>query len=187
MKCRCRKWPYMNHSDICSTSYGWKKGQESNWQYDSWSLKVRILTYLLTYNLASLSGPNSANWPYPSVCRWSATHCWKSSWGKLQVCFRPHPNRRSELGVMNSQSPGNPNQDSFGTPPWESRDKKPFVCRCCGQTHRILYGGRWWPPSSPGRGESNESVLPMACPNTKSDSKCELTNLLVGFDAGSSN
>jgi hypothetical protein len=29
--------------------------------------------------------------------------------------------------------------------------------------------------------------LPVACPNTKSDSKCELTNLLVGFDAGPSN
>jgi hypothetical protein len=31
LKCRCRKWPCMNHSDICSTSYGRKKGQESNW------------------------------------------------------------------------------------------------------------------------------------------------------------
>ncbi len=29
LKCRCRKWPYMIHSDICSTSYGQKKGQES--------------------------------------------------------------------------------------------------------------------------------------------------------------
>jgi hypothetical protein len=27
----------------------------------------------------------------------------------------------------------------------------------------------------------------VACPNTKSDSECELTNLLVGFDAGPSN
>jgi hypothetical protein len=30
LKCRCREWPRMSHSDICSTSYGWKKGQESN-------------------------------------------------------------------------------------------------------------------------------------------------------------
>jgi hypothetical protein len=37
----------------------------------------------------------------------------KSSWGELQVCFRPHPNRRSELGVMNSQCPGSPNWDNF--------------------------------------------------------------------------
>jgi hypothetical protein len=88
---------------------------------------------------------------------------------------------------MSSQSPGSPNQDSFGTPPWESRDKKPFGCGCRGATQRILYGGRWWLPLSPGCGESSESVLLVACPNTKSDSECELTNLLVGFDAGPSN
>ncbi len=29
-KCRCQKWPCMSHSDICSTSYGQKKGRESN-------------------------------------------------------------------------------------------------------------------------------------------------------------
>ncbi len=74
---------------------------------------------------------------------------------------------------MNAQSGGNPNRDNFGTPPWESRDKKPFECRCRGEA-----------PPSPGRGES---MLPMACPNTKSDSECELTNLLVGFDAGPNN
>jgi hypothetical protein len=34
-KCRCRKWPRMGHSDICSTSYGQKKGWESNYQTDS--------------------------------------------------------------------------------------------------------------------------------------------------------
>jgi hypothetical protein len=42
---------------------------------------------------------------------------------------------------------------------------------------RILYGGRWWLPPSPGHGESSEFVLPMACPNTKSVSEGELTNL----------
>jgi len=29
-KCRCRKWPCMGHLDIYNTSYGKKKGQESN-------------------------------------------------------------------------------------------------------------------------------------------------------------
>jgi hypothetical protein len=70
---------------------------------------------------------------------------------------------------MSSQSPGSPNQDSFGTPPWESRDKKPFGCRSRGRTQRILCGGKWWLPPSPSRGESSESMLPVACPNTKSD------------------
>jgi len=39
-KCRCWKWPCMSHLDIYSTSYGKKKGHESNWQFDSWPLKV---------------------------------------------------------------------------------------------------------------------------------------------------
>jgi hypothetical protein len=55
------------------------------------------------------------------------------------------------------QSPGSPNRDSFGTPPWESRDKKPFRCGCRGEAQNILYGGRWWLPPSLGRGESSES------------------------------
>jgi hypothetical protein len=101
----------------------------------------------------------------------------ESSPGELQVCFRPHPNRRSELGVMNAQSPGSPSQDSFGTPLWESRDKKPFVCSLRRVTQSILYGGRWWLPPSPGRGESSESVLPVTRPNTKNDPKCGLTTL----------
>jgi hypothetical protein len=92
----------------------------------------------------------------------------ESSQGELEVFFGPHPNQSSEQEVMNAQSPGSPNRDSFGTPLWESREKEPFGCRCGGVTQRILYGGRWWLPPSPGRGESNESVLPVACPNTKS-------------------
>ncbi len=87
---------------------------------------------------------------------------------------------------MMSQSAESPNWDNFGTPPWEFRDKKSFGCRCRGKAQRILYGGRWWFPPSSGHGESNESMLPVACPNTKSDSECDLTNLLVGFDAGPS-
>ncbi len=59
LKCKCRKWPCMSHSDICSTSYGQKKGRESIWQFDSRPLKVK-------------------NRPDPGVCRWSATHHWKA-------------------------------------------------------------------------------------------------------------
>ncbi len=59
LKCRCRKWSRMSHSDICSTNYVRKKGRESNWQFDSRPLKV-------------------GNRPDPSVCRWSATHHWKA-------------------------------------------------------------------------------------------------------------
>jgi hypothetical protein len=59
LKSRCRKWPRMSHLDICSISYGKKKDWESNWQFDSWPLKVR-------------------NRLDSGMCRWSATHHWKS-------------------------------------------------------------------------------------------------------------
>jgi hypothetical protein len=54
-KCRCPKWPCMSHLDIYNTSYGWKKGRESNCQFDSQPLKIR-------------------NRPDPGACRWSVTH-----------------------------------------------------------------------------------------------------------------
>jgi hypothetical protein len=41
LKCRCPKWPRMCHLDICSPSYGQKKGRKSNWQFDSRPLKVK--------------------------------------------------------------------------------------------------------------------------------------------------
>jgi hypothetical protein len=40
LKRKCRKWTRMSHLDICSASYGKKKGRESNWQFDSRPLKV---------------------------------------------------------------------------------------------------------------------------------------------------
>jgi hypothetical protein len=40
LKSRYRKWPRIGHLDICSPSYGQKKGRESNWQFDSRPLKV---------------------------------------------------------------------------------------------------------------------------------------------------
>jgi hypothetical protein len=40
LKLKYRKWPRIGHLDICSPSYGQKKGRESNWQFDSRPLKV---------------------------------------------------------------------------------------------------------------------------------------------------
>ncbi len=39
LKLRYRKWPRIDNSNICSPSYGQKKGRES-WQFDSRPLKV---------------------------------------------------------------------------------------------------------------------------------------------------
>jgi hypothetical protein len=60
------------------------------------------------------------NRPDPGMCKGEWDTLLESSQGELQVCFGPHPNRRSEQRVMNSQSPESPNQDSFETPPGES-------------------------------------------------------------------
>jgi hypothetical protein len=58
-------------------------------------------------------------------------------WG-LQLWFRLHPNRRPRREVRIVQSPGTPTRDNFGTPLWESRDKKPFGCPLRGVTPSIL-------------------------------------------------
>jgi hypothetical protein len=60
---------------------------------------------------------------------------------------------------MNAQIPESPNWDSFRTPLWESQEKVPFGCKCGRESQRILYGGRWWLPSSSGHGESSESKV----------------------------
>ncbi len=59
LKRRYRKWPRVGHLDICSPSYGQKKGRESNWQFDSRPPKV-------------------GNRPVPDVRSRSATWRWKA-------------------------------------------------------------------------------------------------------------
>ncbi len=58
MELRCLKWALMTHLDTWNTSYGQKKGRESNWQFDFRALKV-------------------GNYPNFLVCRWRATYRWK--------------------------------------------------------------------------------------------------------------
>jgi hypothetical protein len=82
---------------------------------------------------------------------------------------------------MNSQSPGNPNRNSFGTPPWESRDKKSFGCGCRRVTQRILHGEGGGFPQVRAVVSLVSPKLPMACPSTKGVPEYELTNLLVGL------
>jgi hypothetical protein len=122
LKSRYRKWPRIGHLDICSPSYGQKKGRESNWQFDSRPLKV-------------------GNRLAPDV-RWgSATRRWKDldegynigldlvpirGWGEELWRFKV-------LGVQPRHI-----RDNFGTPFQESWDKKPFGCPLHGVTQSIL-------------------------------------------------
>jgi hypothetical protein len=54
----CLKWVHMTHLDTSNTSYGQKKGRESNCQFDSRPLKVE-------------NRPDFFTW------RWRATYRWK--------------------------------------------------------------------------------------------------------------
>jgi len=101
----------------------------------------------------------------------------ESSQWELQLWFRPHFNRRLETGDMSSQSPESPTRDSFGTPPWESREKVPFGCGSRRVTQRILYGGRWWLPPNPGRGESSESKVARGLSQHQKGAEWVLTNV----------
>jgi hypothetical protein len=105
----------------------------------------------------------------------------ESSRGELQLWFRPRPDPSLGRGVMSIQSPKSPNRDSFGTPLWESWEKKPFECKCGGELQKILYGGRWWLPPSLGRGESSESKVARGLSQHQKGAEWVLTNLLVGF------
>jgi len=59
LECKCLKWARMTHLDTLHTSYNQKKGQESNWQFDSQPLKVENHFDFL-------------------ACRWGATYRWKA-------------------------------------------------------------------------------------------------------------
>ncbi len=121
-KCRFPKWPRIGHLDICSPSYGQKKGRESNWQFDSRPLKV-------------------GNRPVPDVRSESATRRWKSFFesykiGSDLIAIR---GRGEELWL--SKVPGvQPGhiRDNFGTPFRESRENVTFGCHSRGVTQNIL-------------------------------------------------
>jgi hypothetical protein len=152
----------MGHLNICSTSYGKKKGRESNWQFDFQPLKVE-------------------NWPYLGVCRWSATHSWKAlkESYKFSLDFISIRGLRKELWcrkVLGVQigtvlglflgSPGTKNHSDVGA----------------AERHKVYYmgegGGFFWVRAV----MSLVSLeLPVACPSIKGALKSELTNLLVGL------
>jgi hypothetical protein len=103
-----RKWPRIGHLDICRASYGQKKGQESNWQFDSRPQKV-------------------GNRPLPDLRIESAIRRWKYlnegyKFGLDLVAIRPG-NRELWASKVPRLHPGQ-FRDNFGTPTWESREKK---------------------------------------------------------------
>jgi len=118
--------------------------------------------------------PTTKSWESTSsrcpILKWNMAL--ESSWGEVILWFRPCLDQTLHPGVMSSQSPRTSTRDSFGTPTWESREKEPFGCSLRGKLQSILYGGRWWLPPSPGRGESCVSKCPWLDPTPKGVSEC---------------
>jgi hypothetical protein len=140
LKCKCPKWAHMTHLDICNTSCGQKKR----------------LGIKLTIWLSTTGNQESTRFPCMQVaCNTSLERSWRG----LQLWFRPRPNQRSAPKVIAPQSCRTPSLGDFGTPIWESRDKKSFGCHSRGVVQNILFGGRWWLPPSSGRGEFYESKV----------------------------
>jgi hypothetical protein len=117
-----RKWPRIGHLDICSPSYGQKKGQESNWQFDSRPLKV-------------------GNRPLLDIRFESATRRWKDldegyNFGSDLIAIRFCSRELWAPKIPGLQS--RQFRDNFGTPTWESREKEPFGCSLGRELQRIV-------------------------------------------------
>jgi hypothetical protein len=153
LKSRCPKWPRMGHLDICSPSYGQKKGRESNYQFDSRPLKV-------------------GNRPLPNIFSRSATWRLKAldesyNFGLNLVLIRV---RGKELWL--SKVPGLQPETFSGLQLGSPRKKEPFGCNLGGELQSILYGGRWWLPPSPCCGESCVWKCPWLVPTPKGVPEC---------------
>ncbi len=108
---RYRKWPRIAHLDICSPSYGQKKGRESNWQFDSRPLKVR-------------------NRPLPDLQIESAIRRWKDldtgykfGWDVVTIRRR---SRELWAPKVSGLRPGQ-FRDNFETPTRKSRESREKV------------------------------------------------------------
>jgi hypothetical protein len=148
-KCRCSKWPRMSHLDIYSTSYGRKKGRESNWQFDSRPLKVR-------------------NWPDPDVCKWSATHRWKALKESYKFTSDLIPigglSKKLWMPKVLGVQTGTVSGLHFGSP-----GKKCHSDASATERHREYYmgeGGGF--PRVRAMVNQVSPRLPVACPNTRS-------------------
>jgi len=119
LKLRCLKWACIAHSGIWNTSYGQKKGRESNCQFDSRPQKV-------------------GNRPDLLSCRGRATYFWKA----LDESYNFALDRTSIEGLLTklwgSKVTGIPAGGISGLPLGSPGKEKPFGCRLRGQPQSIL-------------------------------------------------
>jgi hypothetical protein len=115
----------------------------------------------------------------------------------LQLWFRPRRDPTLQSGVMAVQSSGSPvgtiSGLHFGSPgnlchsdvASATSRREYYMGEGGNQPQRILYGGRWWLPPSPGRGESCVSKCPWQVPTPKGVPNAKLTSCGWFLDADS--
>jgi len=119
LECRCLKWACIAHLDIWNTSYGQKKGRESNYQFDSWPQKVRNRLDLLGY-------------------RGHATYCWKALNENYNFALDRIAIRGLLTKLWGSKVARVPTGAISGLPLGSAGKEKPFGCRLRGQPQSIL-------------------------------------------------
>jgi hypothetical protein len=149
LKCRCLKWARIAHLDIWNTSYGQKKGRESNWQFDSRPLKV-------------------GNRPDFLACRQHATYCWKDfdegyNFALDHIAIGGLHKKLCALKVAGVPADAISGL-SFGSPGTKSHLDVALVER-----HRVYYMGEGggFPRVRAVMSQVSPKLL-VACPNTKS-------------------
>jgi hypothetical protein len=124
----------MSHLDICNTSYGKKKSQESNWQFDSRPLKV-------------------GNQPDPGVWKWIAKHHWKFlkenykfAWDLIPIEglskeLWPRKIPRVQIGTVSRLLLGSFETKSHSDVSVAKKHREYYIGQ--GGEARILYWARW--------------------------------------------
>jgi len=121
LECRCLKWDRIARLDIWNTSYGQKKGRESNCQFDSRPQKVKNQPNLLSY-------------------RGRATYPWNA----LDESYNFTLDHIAMQGLLaklwGSKVVEVPFGAILGLPLWSPGREKPFGCSLRGQPQSILKG-----------------------------------------------
>ncbi len=100
LKFKCIKWAPMTHMDIWSTSYDQKKGWESNWQFDSWALKVKdwhdflASRWCVTYHWKALDEGCKFSWSFIAI-RGVNTKLWAPKVTRVPIVRIPRLSLRS--------------------------------------------------------------------------------------------
>jgi len=115
----CLKWVHIVHLDIWNTSYGQKKGRESNCQFDFRPQKFR-------------------NWPDLPGCRGRGTYRWKALDKSYNFALDRIVIRGLLAKLWGSKVAGGPFEAISGPPLGNLEREMPFGCSPCGQPQSIL-------------------------------------------------